>query len=489
MKDSRLYEANFDITHRRLNHLSIDTTAFLGQSSLISPPESANSARRSSYDMSFHTPASMPHPNTPVHFSSHDMYNVAPTEKMKLSLNQYPPSPVDFKQSQQSYGTTACNSPTWNSSMAFDQKAGADGSFYQESSTLLSADQDWNSSTMSHYPNVDYLPDPTSLYMLPSHEPSASFMSDVDSSHHDSLPAFIAPNQAVHQPEMDYNMGISGWGLQTPVHDHSVLHSSSPPEYSPMTPSNLDCSFDNSYAKIEASPSASLLSHSRSTLSKKGRKMSKLDKRRSICKNVPVTDSDTSITLLTDEKSETFRQNKYNPDRKMHECGHCKQKFQRSEHCKRHEQSHLDEHPYECYIATTPLDPSDPTSTCKVGKKGKGSQNRRDNSRSHHWTHLKAWMAANDPLVREPNRAQGKCNRGRNKAVGPVRYYELIRSKDTVQQQEIVLRFLNQEAGKEFGAHVLWEVEGCPVVACRGGAGQAEGCGMCRSGKAGSKKK
>ncbi|KAH0155313.1 hypothetical protein KCU82_g10725, partial [Aureobasidium melanogenum] len=137
--------ASFNMAHRRIANLSIDTNTFHGQSAMISPPESANSARRSSYDMNFHqTPMSTYHPNTPIHFSSQDVYNVLPSDKMKLSFHQFPPSPVDFTQGQQNYGT-ACNSPTWNSSMAFAQEPEVDNSFYQDSSALLSTDQDWNS--------------------------------------------------------------------------------------------------------------------------------------------------------------------------------------------------------------------------------------------------------------------------------------------------------------------------------------------------------
>lgn len=493
------FPASFDMAHRRIANLSIDTNTFHGQSALMSPPESANSARRSSYDMNFHhTPLSTYHPNTPVHFSGQDMYNVLPSDKMKLSFQQFPPSPVDFTQSQQNY-TTACNSPTWNSSMAFAQKTDVDTSFYQDSSTLLSTDQDWNSSTMSHYSHVDYAPDPNSLFMLPSQDTSASFMTDVDSSHHEDLPTFIAPSQALHQPPeiVDYNMSISGWGgLQTPVHDSTMMHSSSPSEFSPATPPTLDCSFDSAYVKHEISPSSSVYGHaSRSSLGKKGRKMSKADKRRSICKSVPVSNSNTSITLLTDEQSDIFRalpeedKKNFSAGRKTYTCkfDDCQQRFARSEHCKRHETKHADEYPYECYICHHRLDPDDPKSQCKVGKKNNGKQNRNDNSRSHHWTHVKAYLVSNDPLVRERNKQLNKKSKGRNYAIAPTQMYQLVRHRDTPEQQEVVLKFLNGEAGKDFGIHILWEEKGCPVIACPATLG-VEGCTMCRA-KQGKEKK
>jgi hypothetical protein len=483
--------ASFDMAHRRLTNLSIDTNTFHGQSALISPPESANSARRSSYDMNFnHDPLSTYHPNTPVHFTGQDIYNVMPSDKLKIGYQQYPPSPVDFSQAPQNYAT-ACNSPTWTSSMTFTQKAEIDTSFYQDSSTLLSTDQDWNSSTLSQYPQVDYAPDPNSLFMLPSQDPTASFMTDVDPSHHEHLPTFIAPSQAVHQPEMlDYNMSISGWGgLQTPVHDSNILHSSSPPEYSPMTPSTLDCSFDSSYVKNEASPSSSFYgSTSRSSLSKKGRKMSKAERRRSICKSVALSNSDKSITFLTDEKSTKFYhtnkdgREKLRANRKVHKCKYenCKGSFARSEHCKRHENSHSEEFHFSCYISGRSLDPDEPKSRCTVGKKQNGKQNRHDNSRSHHWTHVKAYLVAHNALVRERNKQANKKSKGRNWPISPVQMLGLVRERDTPQQQDVVLKFLNGEAGKDFGVHILWDEEGCPVVPCPGAVG-AGGCGMCRT--------
>jgi hypothetical protein len=482
--------ASFDMAHRLLTNLSIDTNTFHGQSALISPPESANSARRSSYDMNFHQDPLSYHPNTPVHFTGQDIYNVVPSDKLKIGLQQqqYPPSPVDFTQGQQNYAT-ACNSPTWTSSMAFVQKPEVDTSFYQDSSTLLSTDQDWNSSTMSHYSQVDYVPDPNSLFMLPSQDPTASFMTDVDSSHHEHLPTFIAPSQAVHQPEMLDYMNISGWGgLQTPVHDSNILHSSSPPEYSPTTPSTLDYSFDSSYIKNEASPSSSYGNTSRSSLSKKGRKISKADKRRSICKSVALSDSTKSITFLTDEKTETFYhtgpegREKLKANRKVHICkfSNCTQSFARSEHCKRHENSHSDEYNFCCYICNHRLDPNEPKSQCSVGKKNNGRQNRHDNSRSHHWTHVKAYLVINDSLVRERNKEANKKSKGRNWPISPVQMLELVREKGTPQQQDVVLKFLNGEAGKDFGVHILWDEEGCPVVPCPETIG-AGGCGMCRA--------
>ncbi|CAD0101381.1 unnamed protein product [Aureobasidium mustum] len=486
--------ASYDMVHRRIANLSIDTNTFHGQSALISPPESANSARRSSYDMSYHqTPLSTYHPNTPVHFSTQDMYNVLPSDKLKMSFHQFPPSPVDFSsQGQQNYAT-ACNSPTWSSSMVFAQKPDVDNSFYQDSSTLLSTEPDWDSSLMSQHPSADYAPDPSTLFTLPSHDSSMSFMTDIDSSHPENLPNFIAPSQAVHHqpPELvDYNMSLSGWGgLQTPVHDSSILHSSSPAEYSPVTPPTVDCSFDASYIKHELSPSSSIYGHtSRSSLGKKGRKMSKADKRRSICKNVPVSNTNTSITLLTDEQSDMFRVLKdeekktFSAGRKMYTCkiAHCRQSFARSEHCKRHETSHADDYPYECYICHHRFDPNDPKSQCKVGKKNNGKQNRNDNSRSHHWTHVKAYLVSNDPLVRERLKQLNKKSKGRNYALAPTQMYELVRNRDTPEQQEVVLKFLNGEAGKEFGVHILWEEKGCPVIPCQETLG-IEGCGMCRA--------
>ncbi|KAG9527511.1 hypothetical protein KCU93_g5141, partial [Aureobasidium melanogenum] len=491
--------ASFDMAHRRIANLSIDTNTFHGQSALVSPPESANSARRSSYDMNFHqTPLSTYHPNTPVHFPGQDMYNVLPSDKMKLSFHQFPPSPVDFTQGQQNYGT-ACNSPTWNSSMAFPQKPEADASFYHDSSALLSTDQDWNSSTMSYHSNVDYAPDPNSLFMLPSQDTSASFMTDVDSSHHEDLPTFIAPSQAVHQPPeiIDYNMSISGWGgLQTPVHDSNILHSSSPPDFSPITPSTLDCSFDSSYVKNEVSPSSSVYGHaSRSSLGKKGRKMSKADKRRSICKSVPVSNSSTSITVLTDEQSEIFHglndedRKNFSAGKKMHKCKTCNSKFGRSEHCKRHETTHSGESKFHCYLWAHRLDPNNPKSQCTVGKNGDGKQNRGDNNRSHHWTHVKAYLVLNDALVRERSKTtNGKAkSRGRNWPVSPTQFLTLVRSQDSLEQQEKVLSFMNGESGRDFGVHILWDKEGCPVIPCSMSIG-AGPCDMCRS-KQGKKEK
>lgn len=483
--------ASFDMAHRRLTNLSIDTDTFQGQSALISPPESANSARRSSYDMNFnHDPLSY-HPNTPVHFTGQDMYNVMPSEKLKIGLQQYPPSPVDFTQGQQLY-TTACNSPTWTSSLTFNPKPDVDTSFYQDSSTLLSADQDWNSSTMSHYPQVDYAPDPNSLFMLPSHDASASFMTDSESSQHEHLPTFIAPSQAVHQPEMiDYNLSVSGWGgVQTPVHDSNILHSSSPPEFSPVTPT-FDFSFDSSYVKNGTSPASSFhTSTSRSSLSKKGRKMSKADKRRSICKNVALSNSaKSSVTFLTDEQSERFfhtgkegRQNlKDDAISKKHKCKYptCTRGFARSEHCKRHENSHSKDFHYSCYICDHRLDPNEPKSRCTVGKENNGKQNRNDNSRSHHWTHVKAYLVIHDTLVRERNKTVNKKSKGRNWPISPKQMLELVRARDTPQQQDVVLKFLNGEAGKDFGVHILWEEDGCPVVPCSETVGMGA-CGMCR---------
>ncbi|KAH0284991.1 hypothetical protein M436DRAFT_84610 [Aureobasidium namibiae CBS 147.97] len=485
--------ASFDMAHRRLTNLSIDTNTFHGQTALISPPESANSARRSSYDMSFHHDPLSYHPNTPVHFTGQDIYNVTPSEKLKIVLHQqYPPSPVDFAQGQQHY-TTACNSPTWTSSMTFTQKPEVDTSFYQDSSTLLSTDQDWNSS-MSHYSQVDYAPDPNSLFMLPSQDPTASFMTDVDSSHHEHLPTFITPSQAVHQPEMiDYSLSVSGWGgLQTPVHDSNTLHSSSPPEFSPVTPTTLEFSFESSYVKNETSPASSFYgSTSRSSLSKKGRKMSKADKRRAICKSVPLSNSaKSSITFLTDEKSEEFfytgkegRQNlKNDANSKKHKCKFptCEQSFARSEHCKRHENSHSKELHFSCYICDHRLDPNEPKSRCSVGKANNGRQNRHDNSRSHHWTHVKAYLVIHDALVRERNKTANKKSKGRNWPISPEQMLKLVRARDTPQQQDVVLKFLNGEAGKDFGVHILWEEDGCPVVPCPETVG-AGGCGMCRA--------
>jgi hypothetical protein len=485
--------AGFDMAHRRLANLSIDTNTFHGQTALISPPESANSARRSSYDMNFsHEPISTFLPNTPVHFTGQDIYNVMPSDKLKLGFQQYPPSPVDFTQALQHY-TTACNSPTWTSSMTFTQKPEVDTSFYQDSSTLLSTDQDWNSSTLSHYPQVDYVPDPNSLYMLPTQDPSASFMTDVDSSHHEHLPTFIAPSQAVHQPEMlDCNMNLSGWGgLQTPVHDSNILHSSSPPEYSPMTPTTLDCSFNSSYIEDETSPSSSFYNStsSRSTLYKKGRKMSRAEKRRSICKNVGLSNSDKPITFYDDERAEKYfytdkdGREKIKADRKVHYCKYpdCTQKFARSEHCKRHENSHSEVYNFSCYIASSRLDPNEAKSICTVGKNHNGKQNRHDNSRSHHWTHVKAYLVAHDALVLERNKAASKKSKGRNWPISPQQMLELVRERDTPQQQDVVLKFLNGEAGKDFGVHILWEEEGCPVVPCPATVGVDGGCGMCRA--------
>ncbi|THW08123.1 hypothetical protein D6D26_00522 [Aureobasidium pullulans] len=481
--------ATYELAHRRVANLSIDTNNFQGPSALISPPESANSARRSSYDMNFnHTPVSTYHPNTPVHhFGSQEMYNVGQTDKINVDL-QYPPSPVDFSSGPQSYGATACNSPTWNSSIAFEQKA-MDNSFYQESSTLLSTDQGWNSSTMSHYSNVDYAPDPSSLYMLPSQDPSSSFMADVDTSQHESLPSYIAPNQAVYQPELDHSMSLSGWGLQTPVHDHSILHSSSPAEYSPLTPSTLEHSFDHSYAQHDVSPSSSVNVHTtRSGMGKRGRKVSKQDKRKSIIRNVPIANS-TSINFSIDKQAQDFYVNKIvDPNRKLHECPSCERKFQRSEHCKRHEASHADRYDFSCFISEFPLDPCDDKSQCKVGKMHNGKQNRNDNSRSHVWTHVKAWLVANSALVKEVNLSQNKKNRGRNIPISPAQLLKLCTDRDTPSQQDTVLKFLNGEAGKDLGVHILWHEKGCPVVRCLGGVGQEGGCTMCRV-KPGHKKK
>ncbi|THW22656.1 hypothetical protein D6C85_08564 [Aureobasidium pullulans] len=489
MRDPKMYEATYELAHRRVANLSIDTNNFQGPSALISPPESANSARRSSYDMNFnHTPVSTYHPNTPVHhFGSQEMYNVGQTDKINVDL-QYPPSPVDFSSGPQSYGATACNSPTWNSSIAFEQKA-MDNSFYQESSTLLSTDQDWNSSTMSHYSNVDYAPDPSSLYMLPSQDPSSSFMADVDTSQHESLPSYIAPNQAVYQPELDHSMSLSGWGLQTPVHDHSILHSSSPAEYSPLTPSTLEHSFDHSYAQHDVSPSSSVNVHTtRSGMGKRGRKVSKQDKRKSIIRNVPIANS-TSINFSIDKQAQDFYVNKIvDPNRKLHECPSCERKFQRSEHCKRHEASHADRYDFSCFISEFPLDPCDDKSQCKVGKMHNGKQNRNDNSRSHVWTHVKAWLVANSALVKEVNLSQNKKNRGRNIPISPAQLLKLCTDRDTPSQQDTVLKFLNGEAGKDLGVHILWHEKGCPVVRCLGGVGQEGGCTMCRV-KPGHKKK
>ncbi|KAI4722799.1 hypothetical protein E4T48_00868 [Aureobasidium sp. EXF-10727] len=489
MREQEPYGASFEMSHRRMANLSIDTNAFHGQSALISPPESANSARRSSYDMSFHqTPLSDYHPNTPIHLGQ-DMYNAMPSDKLKLPFQQYPPSPVDFTPGQQHY-STACNSPTWNSS-AYAHKPEVDTSFYQDSSALLSTDH-WNSSTMSHYSDVDYAPDPNSLFMLPSQDPSASFMTDVDSQQ-EQLPTFIAPSQAVHQPpELEYSMGISGWGgFQTPVHDSNILHSSSPPEFSPVTPTNLEYSFDASYVSHEASPSSSLYGTStRSSLTKKGRKMSKADKRRSVCRSVTVNDSNTSITLLTDEKSAAYsrlskedQENlKSTADEKLHHCKHsgCTMKFARSEHCKRHQIKHANKYDYACYIADHRLNPEDPKTQCTVGE-GKGKQNRNDNSRSHHWTHVKAWLVIHDPLVRERNKPlNGKPkNKGRNCPISPTQMLTLVRNRDSAPDQEVVLKFLNGEAGRDFRVHILWEEEGCPVVPCPCTVG-ASSCGMCR---------
>ena len=481
---------SFDMAHHRLTNLSIDTNTFHGQSALMTPPESAKSARRSSYDMNFnnHDPLSY-HPNTPVHSTGQDMYSIMPSDKSKIGLqHQYPPSPVDFTQGQQNY-TTACNSPTWNSSMTFTQKPEVDTSFYHDSSTLLSTDQDWNSSTMSHYPQVDYNPDPNSLFMLPSQDPSASFMTDVDSSHHEHLPTFIAPSQAVHQPEMiDYNLSMSGWGgLQTPVHDNNILHSSSPAEFSPVTPSTLDYSFDSSYTKNEASPASSFYASTfRSSLCKKGRKMSKAEKRRSICKSVSLSNSNKPIEFLTDEQSVEFYhtnrddREKFKANRKVHKCKFkgCKDSFARSEHCKRHENSHSGEYNFACYICDYRLDPNEPKSRCTVGN-GKGKQNRNDNSRSHHYTHVKAYLVSNDPLVRERNKANKK-SKGRNWPISPMQMLKLVRARDNPQQQDVVLKFINGETGKDFGVHILWDEEGCPVVTCSEHVGMGA-CGMCRT--------
>lgn len=425
------------------------------------------------------------------------MYNVLPADKMKLSFNQFPPSPVDFTHGQQNYAT-ACNSPTWTSPMAFAQKPDVDNSFYQNSSALLSTNQDWNSSTMSHYPTVDCAPDPNSSFMLPSQDTSASFMTEVDASHHEDLPTFIAPSQAVHQPEIvDYNMSISGWGgLQTPMHDSTMLQSSSPSEFSPVTPPTLDSSFDSSYVKHEISPSSSVYGHtSRSSLGKKGRKISKADKRRSICKSVPVSNSTTSITLLTDERSEIFHglndedKKNFSAGKKMHKCKTCNSKFGRSEHCKRHEDTHSGESKFHCYLWDHRLDPNNPKSQCTVGKNGDGRQNRGDNNRYHHWTHVKAYLVLNDALVRERSKTvTGKAkSRGRNYPVSPMQFLTMVRSQGSLEQQEKVLSFMNGESGRDFGIHILWDKEGCPVVPCSMAIG-AGACTMCRS-KQGKKEK
>jgi hypothetical protein len=93
---------------------------------------------------------------------------------------------------------------------------------------------------------------------------------------------------------------------------------------------------------------------------------------------------------------------------------------------------------------------------------------------------VKAYLVINDSLVRERNKEANKKSKGRNWPISPVQMLELVREKGTPQQQDVVLKFLNGEAGKDFGVHILWDEEGCPVVPCPETIG-AGGCGMCRA--------
>lgn len=486
-------QAAYEFTRKGFGHLTIDTNAAHGGASLMTPPESASSHRRHSYDVNLQqTPMSMYHPNTPVFAGGNpNSYDVGPNDMLKMSFQgldndaKFLPSSVDFTSGQQSYVPTACNSPSWPLSIAFEQKSAVGGNFYQDSATLLSNDQDWNTSTLG-YSSVDYHhQDPNQLFTLPSEDPSSSFFSEADSSHHEQLPGFIAPSQAVHQPEVDYNMTGCGWNTDTPVHDGNILHSSSPTEFSPVTPSTYDYSFDAAI-KSESSPPSSVYipSATRSCLSKKGRKTSKLNRRHTTgntYQDVHFNGTGT-VDLVVSEPAARFKRlqregKKPSTDTKGHRCPLCEQRFARSEHCKRHMQSHTDEYPYLCYWSGPTKD------DCRVGKKGNGSQNRRDNSHSHLWTHLKPWCVEHSPIAKERNRLCNKKSKGRNHPVSPTEMLLRVRGRvtDTVQRQDQILDFLNKEAGKDLDVHILWDVDGCPIVPCVGRAGLEGGCTMCRT--------
>jgi hypothetical protein len=224
-------------------------------------------------------------------------------------------------------------------------------------------------------------------------------------------------------------------------------------------------------------------------LSKKGRKTNKTKKRQSIRQDVAG-----SITLVTDQKSEDFRQEKlkdpaHKPEgiKKPYRCGLCDQEFLRSEHCKRHLKCHSDECPFHCYLNDRVLASDEPL-PCRAGRKNDGAQNRGDNARTHACTHLSAWLAANDPLVRAYLLAINKTPRGRNVHISPVEMLVFVRARGSVEQSNEMLAWLNKETGKNYSVHIMWEEEGCPVVRCIGGAGQPGGCQMCRPPRIGKRK-
>lgn len=372
------------------------------------------------------------------------------------------------------FSVDPCGSPAWPSTTLVDAKPFVDTSFFEE-----------NNPWESQYSSNNYAEQ--QLFALPPQDSTTNFFSHLQTSTHESLPACIAPGEAVKHLDVDYTT-ISpinqGWELQSPVEESNILYSSSSPaEYSPLTPSNLDYPFDASYIKNEPSPSSSLyLSRTRSTIGKKGRKSTKAQKR-STRKNIQGPNS-TAIEFSSTDRADRFRAERLRTsdttttaptiiqerNAKLHYCEICDARFERSEHCKRHKQKHSNEHPFKCYIS----------GRCRVGKKKDGSQNRQDNSRQHHWTHVKAWLVANNALVTSRNKAMAKRCKGRNTEISPAEMYAYVRARDDRKQQQDVLEFLNKEAGKEFKVHIEWERQGCPVVACLGGAGEVGGCRMCR---------
>jgi hypothetical protein len=464
---------SYEYTTKRVGDMSLMVDTKYHYGGLVSPPESACEARRSSYDMGhLQTPGSTYHPNTPVHSFSSDTISLAPTDKVHLTFEdvKYPHSPIEDVYNQHTLATVCDSSSLLNPSMS---------SIYQDGASLLAADEDWSSSMMSHYSQVDYNPDQSHLFMVPQQDPSPSFMSD--SASYDLLPEFIAPGQAVHRPEDYSNLSFSGWGTTTPVHDSNILHSSSPADFSPVTPATIDHSEEASFTNIETSPSSSI--HSlprRSSSSKKGRKSVKNQKRLSMSKNLP-----NSITYITDERSETFYQRKLkNPahklakEEKIFKCFMCTDSFGRAEHHKRHLKKHNDERPYRCYLNDRPLAPGEEL-PCKAGKRKNGATSRSDNARSHNLTHLRAWLVLYDILFKALMSDLGKHPKARNEPISPVMMLRFARARGSPELCKETLEFLNKEIGKD-GLHILWEEPGCPTVLCVGGAGQPGGCKMCR---------